>query len=128
MEIKKIKSVMHRGPSTGQVFQEPSLTQPGMAMSIAEMFVKFQQGVKMDADGRLIWLDEENGEPLPRFNDLTDMDEAKEYTQSVFKKAKKAPERRQMNEQTNKKENEIQANEAKRKEPKSEFSNEESSE
>lgn len=89
--MNKIKSPLHKGPSKGQVFEQPSLTQPGMAMTVAEMFVKFQQGVQFDADGRLIWDDDDTGEPLPRLNDLTELEEYKIQNREVLKKAKSKP-------------------------------------
>lgn len=90
MEKMKIKSPMHRGSSPGQKFSKPSLTVPGMAMTIAEMFVKFQQGITMDADGRLVWEDEEYDQPLPVLNDLTELDDLKLKNKAVIDRYTKA--------------------------------------
>lgn len=63
-------------PSMGEVNNEPSQTIPGQEIPIRTMIEKQRQGMIILGNG-LDYTDDD--QPMPRLNDLTDLDEAEQH-------------------------------------------------
>jgi len=85
--MKKVSQWNYK-PKKGKKFPEPSLTEPGQVSSIREIVEKHGAGIPPLTDSRLEWADAE--EMMPKFNDLTDIDESKRFVASVKAKINKA--------------------------------------
>lgn len=75
------KTHFNSKPTKGQYFKKPSQTIQGQTMTVAQMLERINNGMPITYNQNLEWSDDE--EPLPRIKDLTDLDEIKEYVNSV---------------------------------------------
>lgn len=87
--------------SRGEVNNEPSLTIPGQSQSVAEMLARVNNGFPVGSDWRLEWDDEEFETPMPKVNDLTDVDDIKMSIADTKRKIKEQREKAVLNKSDN---------------------------
>lgn len=98
MKKQKHKIITHYNageyPSQGEINTDPSMTVAGESMPIKDMLIRYSNGIPIKTDPRLRWADEEYDQPLPSINDLTDIDNVKEFMDNIKKNVSKAMKRK----------------------------------
>lgn len=72
----------------GSVNNDPSMTVPNQVQSLEEMLRRVNNGFPLMKNNNLEWAEEEDEIPMPKINDLTDIDDANQYIKETFTKAK----------------------------------------
>lgn len=88
-ELKPFKNQFNATENYEPLNTDPSLTIPGQTMSIQDMFERVKFGEKINLDNRLYYEQDEDGNPLPKIKDLTDIDDIKNNIKNVKEKAAK---------------------------------------